>query len=175
MLFLLGLIYLLLPGMSEKQNENRNTNSIKTDYEILPASSLPDSIPETKIDSIIDLGKTFLGKPYGYQGPSPWPMDCSGYVSYIFGEYGIVIPHISRDIGLIVKTVEISDIKKGDFMFFKGSNLNDTVIGHVSLVIEVSNNQILIMHNTNSRGIIIEDYNISSYFKERFIKVGRVR
>ncbi|MDH5598043.1 MAG: C40 family peptidase [Cyclobacteriaceae bacterium] len=133
-----------------------------------------DSIPEATLDSIISLGKTLLGKPYRYVGPSPRPMDCSGYLSYIFGEYEVVIPHVSGDIGLLVKTIDLSEIKKGDFLFFKGSDINSKGIGHVALVIEVTQETIMIMHSTVSGGIMVQDYNTSTYFKKRFIKAGRL-
>ena len=150
---------------SEKFSSNENVTFFNPET---------DSIPEAKLDSIISLGKTFLGKPYRYIGPSPRPMDCSGYLSYIFGEYEVFIPHVSGDIGLLVKTIDLSELKKGDFLFFKGSDINSTRIGHVALVIEVTKETVMIMHSTVSGGIMVQDYNTSTYFKKRFIKAGRL-
>lgn len=129
------------------------------------------NIPE--IDSIIDFGKTFLKKPYRYKGPSPWEMDCAGYIAFIFSKFGYEIPHSSISIGEIVKNIELTEIKKGDLMFFKGRNIKNNTIGHVSIVVEVENENIKMMHSC-SRGIIIEDYQNSDYYKQRFIKAGEL-
>ena len=59
--------------------------------------NLNTNTPE--IDSIIDFGKTFLNKPYRYKGPSSWEMDCSGYIAFIFAEFGYQIPHSSISLG----------------------------------------------------------------------------
>ena len=133
--------------------------------------NLNTNTPE--IDSIIDFGKTFLNKPYRYKGPSSWEMDCAGYIAFIFSKFGYEIPHSSISIGEIVKNIELTEIKKGDLMFFKGRNIKSNTIGHVSIVVEVENGNIKMMHSC-SRGIIIEDYQNSDYYKQRFIKAGEL-
>ena len=132
------------------------------------------SIAKTsKIDSIIDFGKTFLNKPYRFQGSSSFEMDCSGYISFIFAEFGYQIPHSSISLGSIVENIDQNEIKKGDLLFFKGRNIKSNSIGHVSLVIETSNGSIKMMHSCQ-RGIIIEEYQKTDYYKQRFIKAGRL-
>lgn len=58
-------------------------------------------------------------------------------------------------------------------MFFKGRNIKSNTIGHLSIVVEVENGNIKMMHSC-SRGIIIEDYQNSDYYKQRFIKAGEL-
>lgn len=142
--------------------------------EKLQSTEVVPLIEETKIDSIIEFGKTFLGKPYRYKGPSPWPMDCSGFLAYIFGEHGITLSRSSSMIGKEVETIPFEEIQKGDFMFFKGRDLNSSSIGHVSLVIEVKDDSLQLLHSC-SRGIIIENYYLSTYYTSRFLKCGRIR
>jgi hypothetical protein len=126
-----------------------------------------------KIDSIIDFGKSFLNKPYKYKGPSSWAMDCSGYIAFIFSKFGFKMPHSAISIGTIVKNLKIEEIRKGDLLFFKGRNVKSNSIGHVSMVVEVINGKIKMMHSC-SRGIIIEEYDKIAYYTQRFIKAGRL-
>lgn len=128
----------------------------------------------TNIDSVIAFGKTFLHKPYRYKGESPWAMDCSGYIKYIFSQFGQVLPHSSGAIARVTEKVETSQVKKGDFLFFKGRNKKSKSIHHIAMVIEVDSSSIKMMHSSSSRGIIIENLDKSPYFKSRLIKAGRL-
>ena len=141
-----------------------NTIKISGDYSKTKTS---------KIDSIIDFGKNFLNKPYRYKGPSSWAMDCSGYIAFIFAGFGYQIPHSSISLGSIVENIDETEIKKGDLLFFKGRNIKSNSIGHVSLVIETSNGSIKMMHSCH-RGIVIDEYQKTNYYKQRFIKAGRL-
>lgn len=124
------------------------------------------------IDDAIALGKKFVGKPYRYRGPSSWPMDCSGYVRYIFSCFDIHISGGSSDMAKVTERVHAP--KPGDLLFFKGRNSRSNRVGHVALVIEVQGKSITMMHSSNSRGIIIERLETSRYFAPRFLFAGRI-
>ncbi len=125
------------------------------------------------IDSIVSFGKEYLGKPYRYRGATSWPLDCSGYISFIFGKFNISLPHSAGGISKVVEPVPLADVRKGDLMFFKGRSRNNPRVGHVSMVIDNTNGDITMLHSC-SRGIIIERYNTSDYYTRRFLGAGRV-
>jgi len=136
----------------------------------------PDPIEkdsETVTDLVIEYGKSFVGKPYCYKGPSAWKMDCSGYLSHLYSTQNISIPHSAAAIAKNVEKVDLASVKKGDFLFFKGRDLKRTSVGHVSLVIESSNGTLTMMHSC-SRGILIEKYDQLDYYKRRFLFAGRL-
>jgi cell wall-associated NlpC family hydrolase len=136
---------------------------------------LPTLTTDPVIDSIIALGKTLLYKPYRYRGSLPWQMDCSGYLKYIYGEFGFKLPHSSSAIGLVVREIDIREVRKGDFLFFKGRSTSSPYIGHVAMVIDVNEDgSLLMMHSTVRRGIIIEKYPSDYYYVPRFVKAGRL-
>ncbi|MGY8988621.1 MAG: CapA family protein, partial [Flavobacteriales bacterium] len=136
--------------------------------------SAGNSMPiATEIDRIIDFGKTFLDKPYKYKGPCSWVMDCSGYIACIFSEFGYQMPHSTPSIASIVKDVNLTEVQKGDLLFFKGRDNNSNSVGHVSIVTEVTNGNIKMMHSCN-RGIVIDEYQKMDYYKTRLIKAGRL-
>ena len=126
-----------------------------------------------KIDIIINFGKTLLGKPYKYVVTNGKILDCSGFISYIYGHNGFDLPRSSASLAVLSEKISISEIKKGDLMFFKGRNINSEKVGHVSMVISVEGDIIEMMHSCNS-GIIIEKYNNNKYYTSRFLYAGRL-
>ncbi len=126
------------------------------------------------IDKLINLGRTFLGKPYRYRGPSPWPMDCSGYVSYLYSKFDIKLPRNAAAQRQYTTPIKRDEVRPGDLLFFKGRNAKSSRVGHVALVIAVDGDDITMMHSSNSRGIVIEKLSRSAYFSRRLVSFGRV-
>lgn len=136
----------------------------------------PDPIEkdsESVTDLVIEYGKSFVGKPYCYKGPSAWKMDCSGYLSHLYSTHNISIPHSAAAIAKNVEKIDLASVKKGDFLFFKGRDLKRSSVGHVSMVIESNNGTLTMMHSC-SRGILIEKYDQLEYYKRRFLFAGRL-
>lgn len=136
--------------------------------------SRTQSAHEDLVADLIDTGKTLLGKPYGYRGNLPWRMDCSGFVSYIYSQYGITVPRGSATQARYVKPIKRSEVLPGDLLFFTGRNRNSGRVGHVAMVIDLVDGDPVMMHSTNSRGIIIERLSRSAYFSSRYLSAGRV-
>ena len=129
---------------------------------------------EDLVADLIDTGKELLGKPYGYRGNLPWRMDCSGFVSYVYSQYGITVPRGSATQANYVKRIKREEVLPGDLLFFKGRNRNSGRVGHVAMVIDIIDGDPVMMHSTNSRGIIIERLSRSAYFSSRYLSAGRV-
>ncbi|KXB34616.1 NlpC/P60 family protein [Bacteroidales bacterium KA00251] len=142
----------------------------------------PDCLAYTKlavkptedfIQDLIKLGKRYLGKPYRYRGASPWPFDCSGYMRFLFGSFGVKLPGSSAAISQA--TIPVKQPVPGDLVFFKGRNRKSNRVGHVALVVEVkSNGGIVMLHSTNQRGVVIEEVDKNYYFSSRFLDVRRI-
>lgn len=126
-----------------------------------------------KADAIISYAKTFLGVPYRYGGSTPSGFDCSGFINYIFGNFGFSLVRTSFGLADLGETISLANIQPGDLMFFKGSNLNSTSVEHVALVIEVSPNTLKFIHSANG-GVKIENFVTSKYYIQRYIKSKRL-
>ncbi len=83
-----------------------------------------------QIDQIVSYAKKFLGTPYRYAGTTPSGFDCSGFISYVFGNFGFSLVHSSYGMAEFGATVKLADVQAGDLLFFKGSNVNSTRVGH---------------------------------------------
>lgn len=156
------------------------TDSIKKDTLVLIEDTLSqcqDSLLEiaeiTKTDSIIDFAKTFIGTPYKYGSVAVSSFDCSGYISYVFRKFGLDLPHCSSCMSTLGETVSLDEVQKGDLLFFKGRNSSSTRVGHVSLVVGVDEDSIMMIH-ASSRGVVVDDLNEMEYYKKRFVTARRL-
>lgn len=127
---------------------------------------------EWVVDDIISLGENFIGKPYRYKGPKNQIFDCSGYLGFIFEENGFKLPRTSSAIAQSAEIINLFEVRKGDFLFFKGRNISSNSVGHISMITKVEGDQIEMIHSC-SRGVIKEIYNNSQYYKQRLLFAGR--
>jgi cell wall-associated NlpC family hydrolase len=130
------------------------------------------------MDSVLDFGKTLIGRRYRYGGLSPAGFDCSGFMKYIFRKYGITLPHCSQEyshVGEVISKDSIETIRKGDFLIFKGRNSKSKRIGHVAIVVEVNEKEIKMIHSCCDKGVAIENYLISTYYVKRLIEIRRLK
>lgn len=135
------------------------------------SQTLPANDPQ--VDAIINYAKSFLGVPYRYGGTTPSGFDCSGFINYIFGNFGFDLVRTSYGLAELGTTVKLSEIQPGDLMFFKGSNVNSTTVGHVALVVEVTPDAIKFIHSANT-GVRIDNFKTSQYYIQRYIKTKRL-
>ena len=127
-----------------------------------------------EIDSLIGFSKKFIGTPYRYGGRSPKGFDCSGFVGYVFKQFGVTLPPSSRTQALIGEKVARDSIQKGDLVFFKGRSSKSNSIGHVALVVAVSDtNDIQFIHSTR-HGLRLDWLSEEPYYKKRFMASRRL-
>jgi cell wall-associated NlpC family hydrolase len=76
---------------------------------------------------VVSFARRFLGVPYSYGGSSPRSgFDCSGFTRFVYGHFGIALPHFSGGQFAMGRRVARAGLKPGDLLFFDG-------FGHVGL------------------------------------------
>lgn len=141
---------------------------------IVVEDSISDFSNGDFIDGIITYSKKFLGTPYKYAGTSHIGFDCSGFIYYVFGNFGLRITRTSYGMAEFGETVMLSKVRPGDLLFFKGRDLKSRNVAHVALVVENNSDGIKMIHSSSSRGVVIDNLSKSKYFIPRFLKAKRL-
>lgn len=122
---------------------------------------------QKKVDSVIATAKQYLGVKYQWGGTTPEKgFDCSGYVSYVFGQNGITLPRVSRDQFTVGTNVAFEDLQPGDLVFFSFSN--NGVVSHDGIYL--GNGQFI--NASTSKGVTV--YIIGPYWKSCYVGARRV-
>src|SRR5690625_1190741 len=117
------------------------------------------------LSAAINAGYTQLGTPYVWAGKSPGGFDCSGFVSWAYGQAGYSIPSNTGSLQGTGTKISLGDAKPGDLIFFDTYKTN----GHVGIYLGNGN---FLAANTSS-GVEVQNINSNPYWKGTF--KGHVR
>lgn len=134
-----------------------------------------NSAKEINSDSLVAYAKTLIGVPYKYAHSNPKKgFDCSGFVSHVFGKFGLELPRASSVYIRMGTKIDIADTQKGDIIVFTSPrNRNKSRAGHVGIICETGNS-LLFIHATSGKAKSVVITPITKHYKERFIKIIRV-
>jgi cell wall-associated NlpC family hydrolase len=76
--------------------------------------------PYSKLDgaTILQVAAKYVGTPYVFGGETPGGFDCSGYVAFVFSQFGLALPHSvhgQNRLGILIKP---EDAVPGDLVVF---------------------------------------------------------
>ena len=85
--------------------------------------------------SVVNFAMQFRGVPYVWGGASPRGFDCSGYVKYVYAQFGLSLPHsaagqYSQRYGTFI---DRSNLQPGDIVFF--ANTYKRGLSHVGIYV----------------------------------------
>ncbi|WP_099159963.1 NlpC/P60 family protein [Virgibacillus ndiopensis] len=130
----------------------------------LSSKSSSKPVASGNLSTAINAGYKYLGVPYVWGGGSPSGFDCSGFVSWAFGQAGISIPSSTAALQSTGSRVSYSNIQPGDLVFFNTYKTN----GHVGIYVGGGK----FIGSQNSTGLAVADMT-SGYWKNHF--AGHVR
>jgi len=76
--------------------------------------------PAFSLDHVFSVAKSYIGAPYAYGGDSPAGFDCSGFVMYVYAQFGISLPHSSAEQGAAGRAISPADARPGDLVIMAG-------------------------------------------------------
>jgi len=124
-------------------------------------------------DSLVNYGKIFLNTPYHYGSPGISSFDCSGFTSHVYRNFGYSLDHSSADQAKQFDSIDRSQLKAGDLVFFSGSRRSKKV-GHVGIVtVAKENGEFDFIHAAVHSGVTISN-STEEYYTKRFVKASRV-
>lgn len=109
--------------------------------------------------SVCQIGAKYLGTPYQYGSSSPSGFDCSGFVGYVFKQYGYSLPRTAAAIYGEGAAVDKSSLQAGDLVFFQGPGASS--INHVGIF--VGDNQFIHSSSGQSWGVTYSSLDASYY------------
>lgn len=119
------------------------------------------------ISVAINAGKQYIGKTryvWASSNPANGGFDCSGFVSWAFGQAGYSLPSSTAGLSRVGQKVDYKDIQPGDLVFFNTYKTN----GHVGIYL--GNGKFI--GSQSSTGVDIASMS-NSYWNQRF--TGHVR
>jgi LysM repeat protein len=163
------LLSLLLPLSllsAQKNPENENRQETDVAQQLTPVAPLADSI--------INYSKLFLHTPYRYGSAGDSSFDCSGFTSYVYRNFGYLLPHNSAQQAKQSVPVKREELQPGDLVFFSSRRSGKKNIGHVGIVVKAyDNNNFDFIHAATGEGVTISSSE-EPYYSRRFVKAGRV-
>lgn len=133
----------------------------------------PEPYESYLAQQIVNNAMQFEGVRYRGGGTTKDGMDCSGMVYATFRIFDITLPRSSYDMATAGTEVELSEVKKGDLLFFD-NNRRRNRINHVGIVVEVTpEGEVKFLHSSTSSGVIVSSMN-EDYHSRTFVKAKRV-
>jgi lipoprotein Spr len=106
------------------------------------------------------------GTPYKIGGMTQRGVDCSAFVQTVMaGSYELALPRTAKEQKQVAATVERSDLREGDLVFFNTRG----GVSHVGIYLH--NNKFV--HASTSGGVTISDLS-EAYWAKRYLGAGRV-
>ncbi|WP_113930689.1 C40 family peptidase [Bacillus sp. P14.5] len=113
---------------------------------------------------IEEYSKQFVGVPYSWGGTTTSGFDCSGFVTYVYSNYGVDLPRTSAGQYDSGTAINASELEKGDLVFFSTYNPGPSHTG-----IYLGDNEFI--HAGNS-GVEVSGLG-EHYWKDRYIGARR--
>ncbi|MGY0038176.1 C40 family peptidase [Pedobacter sp. NJ-S-72] len=122
-------------------------------------------------NQLIGFAKTLIGIPYRYASSNPAVgFDCSGFVSYVFHNFGFNVPRSSTEFNQTGTPVKLENAKVGDVLIFTGTNPRRRVVGHVGIIAAIEGDTIKFIHSTSGKAHGVTVTTLNPYYKSRLMK-----
>ncbi|GAB3616392.1 hypothetical protein GCM10027416_09490 [Okibacterium endophyticum] len=76
--------------------------------------------PSFSLEQVFQVALQYQGVPYVYGGATPAGFDCSGFVMYVYAQFGISLPHSSTAQGNMGTRIAWEDAVPGDLVVRAG-------------------------------------------------------
>lgn len=124
---------------------------------------------------LLVFATSLTGIPYLYGSTDPKKgFDCSGFITYVFNHFNIVVPRRSVDFTDVDKEIDIRQAKTGDLILFTGTDSTSRVVGHMGILIADANQPLKFIHSTSGKAYGVTTTPLNPYYMGRYMKTIRI-
>ncbi len=122
--------------------------------------------------AFVAFAKKQLGIPYRYGSAVPANgLDCSGFVYYVFQHFGIASPRTTVSFTNEGREVNEKNARVGDLILFTGSDHSSGIVGHMGIITENKNGEIMFIHSASGKNIGVIINKLTGYYRTHFVKI----
>ncbi len=148
-------------------------DTLKTDSVLVPASQIHTK--NIHPQQVVAFAKTLIGTPYRYASTDPKVgFDCSGFITYVFTHFNIIVPRSSIDFTNVGRTIPADSAKAGDLILFTGTDSTEKFVGHMGLVVSNENKLLQFIHSTSGKKYGVTITPLNNYYQSRYLKTIRI-
>ena len=116
---------------------------------------------------VADLAQHLIGSRYAWGGSSPAGFDCTGFVMWVFGQFGVALPH--NEAGQLASGDRIAaeDLQPGDVVVF--ANTYRRGLSHVGIYVGAGR----FVHAVDERHGVLESNLWDAYWGPRLVGATR--
>jgi murein DD-endopeptidase len=118
-------------------------------------------------DKAADTALTMIGRPYQFKGDTPSGFDCSGLVRYSYLTAGMDLPHGTKALLTITRSVGLKNARKGDLLFFIQEGKKYSHVG-----IYVGDDRFV--HAPSTGGLVRRDSITNPYWQKHYLDTRRL-
>lgn len=167
----------LSPAPDSAQFDSLKTGANSVDTLVQKSLTLPDGAINTKgvqPAEVVAFAKTQIGVPYRYGSTDPSRgFDCSGFITYVFKHFGIVVPRSSIDFTHVGREVSAAQARPGDLILFTGTDSTERFVGHMGIVVDNADT-LHFIHSTSGKKYGVTITPLNPYYQGRYVKTIRV-
>ena len=116
---------------------------------------------------IVQMAQQYMGTPYVWGGSRPGGFDCSGFIYYIYGQFGISLPRMSDGQFEMGRAISGDNLLPGDLVFF---TTYEPGASHVGIYLGGGR----FIHASSAAGEVTITPLGKSYYQERYLGARRV-
>ena len=117
--------------------------------------------------AILARARAYTGTAYRPGGASPAGFDCSGFVQYLYGQSGVMLPRTAESQFEVGRDLRARDIEAGDLVFFRTD-------GHRVSHVGIATGDGGFIHAPNARSQVRVDRLDAPYWADRFAGARRL-